>query len=296
MRYRFRSSIIALVAVLACSRVVFAQTNAKTDAKTDAQTNAKTANQAIYAGQHHDGAVPPHDISGVWMASAGFESSSRIHEPPATFLQPWALAKLNAEPIALRKDLPAGHGGGDTALGTDQDISCSQIGLTDFIIKQKPVEIVQTPQRIFMFFEYEHTFREIWMDGRALPKDPDPSYFGYSVGRWEGDTLVVESVGFNDKTVLDGMPHSDALHFVERYRRPDLDTLELTLTADDSKAYTKPWTAGPIKLAWHPDWELVEAFCLQEDNSTFKKLIIDPSRPHEQAPNGNKADHQADQK
>jgi hypothetical protein len=289
MRNRCLSSIIALVAMLALSPVIFAQNDAQTDAKTD----AKTANQAIYVGEHHNGPVPQHDISGVWMASAGFESASRIHEPPSTFLQPWALAKLNAEPIALRKDLPEGHAGGDTAIGTDEDISCSQISLSGFIIKQKPIEIVQTPQRIFMFFEYEHTFREIWMDGRALPKDPDPSYFGYSVGRWDGDTLVVESVGFSDKTLLNGMPHSEALHLVERYRRPNLDTLELTLTADDSKAYTKPWTAGPVKLAWHPDWELVEAFCIQEDNSAFKKSIVDPSRSHEQAPNGNKADHES---
>jgi hypothetical protein len=84
-------------------------------------------------------------------------------------------------------------------------------------------------------------------------------------------------VGFNDQTVLNGMPHSDAAHLVERYRRPDLDTLEVNFTANDAKAYTKPWTAGPVKLAWHPDWKLEEAFCLQEDNAKFKKGIIDPS-------------------
>ncbi len=283
MRKRFLNSVVALVVTLAFARAIFAQ------------TDAKTAAQAIYAGKHHEGVVEPHDISGVWMVSANFRSSP-THEPPNTFLQPWALAKLNAEPIALRKDLPGGHAGGDTALGRDEDISCSQISLTDFITKQKPIEIVQTPQRIFMFFEYEHTFREIWMDGRSLPKDPDPSYFGYSVGRWEGDTLVVESVGFTDKTVVNGMPHSDALHFVERYRRPDLDTLELTMTADDSKAYTKPWTAGPVKLAWHPDWDLVEAFCIQEDNSAFKKQIIDPSWRHGQTPNNNPVDKKSKQK
>ena len=128
-----------------------------------------------------------------------------------------------------------------------------------------------------MFFEYGHTYREIWMDGRALPKDPDPSYFGYSVGRWEGDALVVETVGFNDQTLINGMPHSDAAHLVERYSRPEVDTLELTFTTDDSKAYTKPWTAGPMKLACHPDWKLEEAFCIQDDNAAFKKSIIDPS-------------------
>ena len=273
---RFWSSTVALAALLAFPCVTFGQ------------TDPKTAQQAIYSGKHHEGAVSAHDLSGVWMIRQDARFSP-THEPPNSFLQPWALAKLNAEPMALRKDLPGGHAGGDTALGRDADISCSQISLTDFILKQKPIEIVQTPQRIFMFFEYEHTYREIWMDGRALPKDPDPSYFGYSVGRWEGDTLIVESAGFTDKTVINGMPHSDAVHLVERYRRPDLDTLELTMTADDSKAYTKPWTAGPVKLAWHPDWELVEAFCLQEDNASFKQQVIDPTWSHEQAPKGNQA-------
>ena len=287
MRHRFLISTFALVAVLCFSLAIFAQAPAPTD--------AKSSNEAIYSGKHHEGSVPPHDLSGVWMVSENFRFSP-IHEPPNSFLQPWALAKLNAEPMALRKDLPGGHAGGATALGRDEDINCGQISLTDFITKQKPIEIVQTPQRIFMFFEYSHTFREIWMDGRALPKDPDPSYFGSSVGRWEDDTLVVETVGFNDQTVINGMPHSDVVHLVERYTRPNLDTLELNMTATDSKAYTKPWTAGPVKLAWHPDWDLVEAFCLQEDNTAFKKSIIDSSWAHGQVPNSTKADKKSDRK
>ncbi len=287
MHHRFLSLIVALVAVLCFSLAIYAQAPAPVD--------ANSANEAIYSGKHHEGSVPPHDFSGVWMVSENFRFSP-IHEPPNSFLQPWALAKLNAEPMALRKDLPGGHAGGTTALGRDEDISCSQISLTDFITKQKPIEIVQTPQRIYMFFEYAHTFREIWMDGRALPKDPDPSYFGNSVGRWEGDTLVVETVGFNDQTVINGMPHSDVVHLVERYTRPNLDTLELNMTATDSKAYTKPWTAGPVKLAWHPDWELVEAFCIQEDNTAFKKSIIDSSWAHGQAADSNKADKKSDPK
>jgi hypothetical protein len=287
MHHRFPSSIVALVAVLCFSLAIFAQAPAPTD--------AKSANEAIYSGKHHEGSVPPHDLSGVWMVSENFRFSP-IHEPANSFLQPWALAKLNAEPMVLRKDLPGGHAGRDTALGRDEDISCSQISLTDFITKQKPIEIVQTPQRIFMFFEYSHTFREIWMDGRALPKDPDPTYFGNSVGRWEDDTLVVETVGFNDQTVINGMPHSDVVHLVERYTRSNLDTLELNMTATDSKAYSKPWTAGPVKLAWHPDWELVEAFCIQEDNTAFKKAIIDSSWAPGQAPSSTKADKKNDPK
>ena len=287
MRHRFVNSILAVMAVLSFSLAAFAQAPPAAD--------PKGANQAIYSGKHHEGSVPHRDLSGVWMVAENFRFTP-IHEPPASFLQPWALAKLNAEPLYLRKDLPQGHAGNTTALGKDADISCSQVNLTDFITKQKPIEIVQTPQRIFMFFEYSHTFREIWMDGRALPADPDPSYFGTSVGRWEGDTLIVDTVGFNDQTVINGMPHSDAAHLTERYTRPDLDTLELNLTASDPKAYTKPWTSGPVKLAWHPDWELVEAFCIQEDNTAFKKSIIDSSWTNGQAPKNTNAGKKIDPK
>jgi hypothetical protein len=275
MSDRFLSSVVVLLAVLTLSSAALAQTTA---------TQSAESKSTVFTGTHHEGSVPHHDISGVWMISPGGNSSTSFHEPPSSFLQPWALAKLNAEPIALRKDLPEAHAGTGSALGKDANISCSQISLTEFITKQKPIEIVQTPQRIFMFFEYEHTYREIWIDGRELPKDPDPSYLGYSVGRWDGDTLVVDSVGFSDKTVLNGMPHSDALHFVERYRRPNLDTLELSMTADDSKAYTKPWIVGPVDLVWHPDWNLVEAFCLQENNDAFKEAVMKPANSEGTAP------------
>ena len=262
MRNRFLISItaiVALVAVLGFSRANFAQTDTKTAAK-----NTE---------------VSPRDFSGVWMSTARSNNaekngtSARIHEAPETFLQPSALAKLNAEPLYLRRDLLVST---DVVGSPGQPVLCSQIALTDFIEKAKPLEIVQTPQRIFMFFEYEHTYQEIWMDGRALPKDPDPSYFGYSVGRWEGNTLVVETVGFNDRTLINGMPHSDAAHLVERYTPKNRDTLELTLKADDSKAYTKPWTAGPIELLRHADWHLEEEFCIQEDNDALQKALIDP--------------------
>src|SRR4029077_5481105 len=115
-------------------------------AQTQAAPDAKKANEAIYSGTHHEGKVPPHDFSGVWMAPDAFRVL-RINEQANSFLQPWALAKLNAEPASMRKDLPAGHAGNTTALGKDEDISCSQFNLTDFFTKQKPLEIVHTPQR-----------------------------------------------------------------------------------------------------------------------------------------------------
>src|SRR5579862_4098642 len=247
MRNRWLDSMILLVGVFCFTGAVFAQTGAKTAAK----------------------AVSPRDFSGVWASTAfsgeaikGTAHTAHINEAPETFLQPWALAALKAEPLYLRRDLYESHAEVGSA---NQPILCSQIALTDFITKVKPLEFVHTPQRIFMFFEYEHTFRTIWMDGRPLPKDPDPSYFGESVGRWEGNTLVVETVGFNDRTQLDGMPHSDAAKLTESYTRVAPNTVNLMLKAEDPKDYTKPWTSGPIKMNRHPDWALAEAFCIQED-------------------------------
>ena len=103
-----------------------------------------------------------------------------------------------------------------------------------------------------ILYEGFTTFRQIFTDGRALPKDPQPSWLGYSVGKWEGDTFVVDTIGINDKTWMDnaGRPHSDALHTTERYRRRDFGTMDVTLTIDDPKAYTRPWTvnASPSRL------------------------------------------------
>src|SRR5881296_649854 len=108
-----------------------------------------------------------------------------------------------------------------------------------------PFEIIHIPGRILMFFEGQHTIREIWMDGRKIPDDPDPRWYGYSVGKWEGDTLVVETTGFRPEGEwLDvvGATLTDAAKVTERYRRVNYGNLELEVTVDDPKTYTKPWT------------------------------------------------------
>jgi hypothetical protein len=110
-----------------------------------------------------------------------------------------------------------------------------------------PFEIIHIPGRILMFFEGQHTIREIWMDGRNLPSDPVPAWYGYSVGKWDGDTLIVETIGFNDKTWLgaQGQPHSDQMRTIERYRRVDPATIQFNLTIVDPKIYTKYVDALP---------------------------------------------------
>jgi hypothetical protein len=111
------------------------------------------------------------------------------------------------------------------------------------------------------------------MDGRALPKDPNPTWFGYSVGHWDGDTLVVDTAGMNDKTWIDsgGHPHSEDLHVTERFKRLDFGHINLEIKIDDPKAYTKPWTAS-YGLALMPDTEMLEYVC-NENNRDPQHLV-----------------------
>src|SRR6185436_14745870 len=123
------------------------------------------------------------------------------------------------------------------------------------------MRIVQTPQLIVML-NPDLTYRQIWMDGRALETNPNPSWMGYSVGRWEGDTLVVESFGFNDRTWLDqnGHPHSEALRTTERYRRRDFGHMDIEVTLSDPAAYARPWTVA-LGAELTADTELLEYVC-----------------------------------
>src|SRR5262245_60814521 len=120
--------------------------------------------------------------------------------------------------------------------------------------------ILQTPAMIVVLQE-DLTYRQIHMDGRALETDPNPSWMGYSVGHWEGDTLVVETNGYNDRTwLIQGYPHTEALRMTERFRRTDFGHLETAVTFADRKAYNKPWTIS-ISARLAPDTEIMEAVC-----------------------------------
>ena len=127
------------------------------------------------------------------------------------------------------------------------------------------MQIVQSPTQVIMIFEYDHYVRQIYLDRRDHPKDLSPTWMGDSIGRWEGNTLVVDTTGFNGNSWLDqvGHPHSDALHLVERIRRVDHDTLQIDVTIDDPKVYTKPWT-GQVVYKLRLGWQLIENVC--EDN------------------------------
>src|SRR5262249_7738448 len=131
-----------------------------------------------------------------------------------------------------------------------------------------PVKFIQTPSVIVILLE-DLTYRQIHLDGRKLPKDPNPSWMGYSVGRWQGDTLVVETIGFDERAWLDydGHPHTEALRITERYHRRDFGHLDVNVTYDDPGAYARTWTVS-VPMELFPDTELLDAACRENDKHT----------------------------
>ena len=144
---------------------------------------------------------------------------------------------------------------------------CKPSGVTRQFLTPYGVEIVELPeiQRVYIFdIGGPHTYRTIYMDGRTHPANLAPSYYGHSIGWWEGDTLVVDSVGFNEGFWLDrrGSPHTEKLRTLERFTRMDSLTLKYEFTIDDPGAYTAPWKGG-LNLRWEAGTELFEYVCQQ---------------------------------
>lgn len=149
---------------------------------------------------------------------------------------------------------------------------CLPSGPRQVYAPQGWVRFVQTPAVIVMIYE-DLTSRQIFMDGRALPKEPNPSYMGYSVGRWDGDTLVVESLGFNDRTWLDfgGHPHTEALKIIERIKRSSFGRLDIEVQFDDRALYNRPFTV-PIHADFVADSEMLEYVC-NENQKDVEHLV-----------------------
>jgi hypothetical protein len=146
------------------------------------------------------------------------------------------------------------------------NLACLPIGVPRAELTAFPFKIVQTPGLIVMMYEPDHTHRQIYTDGRNLPVDPNPAWLGYSVGHWESETLVVDSAGFNDRVWIDsfGHPTSESLHIQERFRRRDFGHMDLQITIDDPKMYTKPFTIKVTQLLL-PDSDILESFCAENE-------------------------------
>ena len=144
--------------------------------------------------------------------------------------------------------------------------SCLPFGLLRSVGGPHPIQIMQNDKYIAMLYEQNTWFHVTPIDGRPHPKNPDPTWFGNSVGHWEGDTLVIDTIAFNGNTRIDtiGHPHSDQLHTIERFNRTDLGHIDYTITIDDPKTYTKPWDSVRTWFL-RPEWEIMEYSC-EENN------------------------------
>ena len=159
---------------------------------------------------------------------------------------------------------------------TGKNAGCLPPGVPRIYIQPFLFEIVNSPGRVLELFEFDHHLRQIFTDGRKHPADPDLTWMGDSIGWYEGDTLVIDSVGFNDKTWIDrgGLPHSDKLHLTERIRRPAHDSLEIKFTIDDPQTYTETWQ-GYRNFKLRPTWNLKEFICA--DNADYNEEFINKS-------------------
>ena len=200
------------------------------------------------------------DLSGIWIPTGGvshFADLAADLKPQEVPYQPWAKALAEHRQEGVHKEDPLAQcmPPGVPRVGTHGD---------------HPYKIFQLPRELVILYETStnEVFREVFTDGRPLPVDPQPAWKGYSVGKWEGDTMVVDTTGFNDRGWIDterGRPQTQALHVIERFRRLNIGNMELGITIDDPKAYTQPWTVK-LNLRLLADTELIETVCENSRN------------------------------
>ena len=215
------------------------------------------------------------DLSGNWGPSGKtvnnwFPNDPRGQHPEQAPMTAWAEERF--------KTAHPPFGANQTFEGINDPVQtyCDPPGVSRVYLYPWEFTFIQQPDTVYILYEYTRTWRAVAMN-QEHSKDPDSTWLGESVGRYEGDTLVIDTIGFNDKTWLDhlGHPHSDALHLIERFRRLDHKTLELQVTVEDPKAYTKTFTGTKLfDLSTSP---MAEGICSMSESEAFQKHVIDPT-------------------
>jgi hypothetical protein len=201
------------------------------------------------------------DLSGIWEPSANkylrdIAADLKVENVP---FQPWAKTLYDQRTDGSHSK-------------EDPDANCLPQGVPKIDAAPAPWKIVQSPRLIVIVYEAFNLWRQVFLDGRELAKDVNPTWLGYSTGKWDGDTLMVDTKGFNGKLWLDqlGMPSTDALHIIERFRRKDFGHMDIRITIDDAKAFTKPWDVTE-QVHLLPETELLEFIC-NENNRDVEHL------------------------
>lgn len=213
-------------------------------------------------------------LAGLWRPARRIIGDIRaaMKQGEEVPFRPWA--------EALYQERLANHAKGDPT----SNCIVGGVPRNDFV--PYPFKILETPGLVVILYEAIHSYRQIFTDGRPLPADPNPAWLGYSVGRWDGDVFVVETTGFNDSVWLDnaGLPATEQLRVVERFIRRDFGRMDIEVTIDDPKAYTKPWIVTQ-PLVFEADNELIEYIC--NENNRYFDIVPDadpPGRPPARRP------------
>jgi hypothetical protein len=203
------------------------------------------------------------DFSGVWEPAANkwLRNLGADLKPEDIPFQPWAKTVYDERAAGLH-------------WREEPDANCLPQGVPKILLAPAPWRVVQTPKYIVFVHEAFNLWRQVFMDGRELAVNDDttPTWMGYSVGKWDGDTLVVETRGFNGKVWLDqlGKPSTEALHVTEKFKRKDFGHMDIEITIDDPKAYTKPWTVD-VGARLLPNSELLEFICLENEKDVGRR-------------------------
>jgi len=285
MRNSVAARIVALSALLVVSSVVLAQSAA-------AQGRGRVKDGFITEGvpkmPDPPGPAPKQDISGAWVGP-----QDRVLGPfPAMTPAGEARFKMNKPYLGFQKPKD------DTPSSNDPFTICDPLGfprnlLAHAISFRGGMLFGSATNRIIINYEQQRVWREIWMDGRELPKKldtagaPDSRYYGYSVGHWDGDhTLVIDSTGFDERPWLDedGHPRSTYTHIQERYTRTDQYNMQVTVTVDDPKFYTKPFQFLKANFYWMKAQEFPETFCIPSEGIEYRDTLAQPSGIKVEAP------------
>ena len=278
MRNSILTSMAALLALLAAYAV-------DPSAQEGQRVSGGFISEGIPKMPNPPGPAPKRDLSGAWVGPGTSNKPDPV--PPMTPAGEAIFKQRKAYSIATSlggKDAPPGE-------SNDPYITCDPLGfprnvLTYAVTNRGGVLFGSAPNRILIAYEQQRLWREIWMDGRALPKAvdvkgaPESRYYGYSVGRWENDTtLVIDTTGLDDRAWLDtvGHPRSSMAHIQERYRRVDQYNIQLTITVDDPKFYTKPWTFMRANLYWMKAQEFPETLCIPSEALEYRDTLTKPS-------------------
>jgi hypothetical protein len=292
MRKRFMGLMIALAASAVCASLVVAQDTGRQGGRggRGGQEQGQGGGRAAGPPQQGipcvnewerpngcakpTGTLNPRDFTGVWTRFRGGANMGNEVKMTAAGQKLFDANKPGFGPRAV-----------PPAFGNDPIGNCDPLGLTRNLFSEiggRSFEFITLPDRLIQFFEWAHYYRTIWTDGRQLPKDPIPRWHGYSTGRWEGDTLVVDSNGLDARTWLDhlGHPHTENLRVLERYRRPTFDTLELQMTFTDPEIYPQAWVSPMMMHVLNVEKsedEKLETFCVPSEEQDFNRNIRDPA-------------------